>query len=445
MPVLKPVSIQEIHRVEKHQLNAALFQSSRIDGYSIAVQFMSEWFLKKFGGLNKGDKTFFKSINIDGHDPFAEMRRWTIKDWVKRQRPSLAIVPTIELGYNRDYIDDDYTTLQAYINRFRDANTFFRDDKNNVMLGLVSRLNMMNITFRIRVTQQPMQFELYDYLLMQCRVGKTMTLYADVDFHVPGTMIRRLCGELNFKWDEEKDGPADPIPLLNYLNSHSSLTFLYKLRKVNRRLEFYVRVPELMVNCRDIELDADTGERQGMTQTNYGLELKMTVRMPSPKYFIYFSYHEFEDMVYTDPTDMVKVAEPLVLSKIPVQNKNGWDIILEGDFEEEQENAPILISMYDMFKAYDNDTCTNDIIEVIDECRKERTSPEKFMEIKVFNGGKEVDTYIDWDKMVLTSRGILENKISRVVVYIDMLFLNDTLSRTRNYLYKRVEDTGHKP
>ena len=418
----------EVHKVYDLKVNSCLFQPSRIDGYSLCVEFMTQWFLNKFV------KNFWKAVNVDGHDPFNEMAQWTIKDWVKRQKPALSIIPNIDLTYNRDHIDDDFGDLSYYLNRTNNANTFFRDTDNNVYLGLTSRLNVVTFEYKMKFGQLAQQMDAYDYINAQCRVGKTLTLYPSVDFVVPSNLVHRLATDLDFELDE-KGFLKEPIKFLEYMNSHSTLTFLYKLRGTNRRMEFFVRIPDIMVNVRDITLDADKGEREGMTMTNFMISMNLQVRMPCPKFFVYFSYAEFEQVVYKDE-DGESVATDLVLTKILPTNDNGWNILLEGDFTVDKEDEKINISLYDMFKSGDGGN--NDILEAIEYCRDRMISPEVFMEIKVFNDMKEQDIYVDWGRMVVSSRKEFANKVSHVVVYTDLAFINNAVTVRRKYNQKRI-------
>ena len=383
--ILKPVTIEEIHSVTHFKLNTALFLPSRADGYSLCVDFIYHWFMNKFYNKSK-DKYFFNSINLDGHNPFKEMSRWTISDWLKRQKPSLTISPTFDIGFNREFIDDDFDGIMSYVNRTGDKCCFFRDPDNHINLGMVSRLNKTDFGFKIKVGQRPMQLEVYEHLLMTCRVGKSLTLYTDVDFLVPDKLISKLAKDLHFEQDE-RGFPAEPYKFLEYMNSHSTLTFLYKLRKVNRRVEFFVRVTDVMVHIRDIDISMDDGEKEGMTYTNFNIDLNLSVRMPCPKYFVYFSKDQFEQMVYRDDETNELIATDLVLTPIPPKNKNGWQIYLDGSFVSDNPDEPISVSLYDMFKT--GDGVTNEIIETIEYCRQRRISPEIFMEIKVFNASYE--------------------------------------------------------
>ena len=427
--MLQPVKIEEIHNTVHQKLNSALYVPGRVDGISLCTEYMYNWFLRKFS------KDFFKAVNLDGHDPFHDMTHWTVRDWVKRQTPKLSIVARPDIKFNRDFVDDDYNGIMGYINRTQNKNTFFKDEINNVYLGLISRLNKIDFTFKMIVRQRPEQLTVYDHLLMACRVGKTMTLYASVDFLVPDKLISRLARDLNFELGET-GFPKDHTAFLNYMNKYSVLPFLLKVRGVNHRYEFFIRVTDVMVNIRDIDLDIDDGESEGMLHTNYGLEMNLTARMPSPKFFVYYSYNEMDQMVYRDIDTGELVATNLVLTPIPTRNSNNWPIYVSGDFESDNTDEPINISIYDMFKT--GDGVQNDIIDTIEYCRVSGISPEIFMEIKVFNNFKEQEIYVNWNKMTLSTRTAMVDAKSVVVVYTDMEFIHNAMIEVHGYNRNRM-------
>lgn len=430
---LKPVSVKEIFANSKRRLNGALFLPGRVNGISLCIEFMYNWFLNKFGGK---EERFFKAINLDGSDPMNQMQAWRIKDWLKRSKPRLSIIPKPDINFNRDFLDDDYNDICGYINR-GGQDVFFDDRENGIKIALLSRLNKVDFTFKIQVGKKPQQLDLHDHILMSCKVGKSITMTTGVDFLVPRKLIQKLAKDLHFQVDKE-GMPVDHVAFLDYMNSHSPLTFLYKARGVNRKFEFFLRLEDIMVHIREIRLDIDDGEIEGMTRTNYGLEMNCEVRMPSPKLFALFSYETFTAKVYRDNVDDKIITTDLILSPVPSKNKNGWNILLDGVFESDKPNEVLNISLYDMFQGY-SDMPLNNILETIKYCRERKISPEVFLDIKVFNELKEVETYINWDKMILISRTPVPSIKSKVVVYTDNKFISNALTVQREYMKNRMD------
>ena len=428
---LKTVKITDIFKTHTKQMKNALYLPGRTDGSSLCTQFMYNWFLNKFGGESAH---FFHSINLDGSDPASYLKKWTLKDWIKRPRPKLSVIPKSDISYDRDFTNDDYNDIMMYINRTRGKDVFFDDVRNNVRMGIASRLNMMNFTFKINVEQRPQQLDLYDHIYMSCRVGKSITLYSGLDFLVPDKLIKRLVQDLKFEANE--DGmPANYTKFLDYMNTYSKLPFLYKARGVTHKFEFFVRIEDIMFNIRDIELDIDDGETEGMLQANYGLEMRCNVRFPSPKYFVLFSYNDFDTMVYRDNIDNKIMATDLVVTPIPRYNVNNWPIYLDGIFENDHENECLNVSLYDMFKS---GTPTNDILDTIRYCKTRHLSPEIFIDVKVFNNLKEQESFVDWERMVLITRTPVKLKKSTIVVYTDNKFMFNAIAELRGHYKDRM-------
>lgn len=430
-----PVKIEEMCNIVYKRLNSALYLPGRVDGISMCVEYMYNWFVNKFIDA-RTEKPIFNAINLDGHDPFHDMMHWTIRDWVKRQRPKLSIIPKPDIQYNREFIDDDYNSIMGYINRTQDKNTFFKDKDNNVQLGLISRLNKVDFTYRIQVDTRAKQYDLYDEILMKCRVGKTISLHANIDFLVPSRLISRLAKDLHFEIDD-KGMPVDYTAFLNYMNTYSVLPFMYKIRGVNHRYEFYMRVTEIIVHIRDISLDIDDGENEGMTHTNYGLEMTCTAYMPYPKYYVYWSEYETNHVMYRDSSEGDVVVSALVFTPIPAKNANGWPIYVDGEYESDNPNEPIRINLNDMFTT-GGDVTQNDILDTIEYCRVRGVSPDVFMEIKVFNNMKEMQSFIDWTNMTLNTRTVPVKLKSNIVVYCDLPFVHNAMIDVHGHNRNRI-------
>ena len=426
---LVEVKIDEIMKSNKMELKYGLFIPGRLDGISLLVDYMYNWFLSKFGG-EKGK--FFNAINLDGADPFNSLKQWTLKEWVKRQRPKLSVIPHADIKYNMDNLDDGFNSIIGYINRTNNDNAcFFRDLDNNVFLDVKFRLNKVDMNYKMIVGQKGAQYDLYDRICMTCRVGKTLTTYANVDYLVPTSLIRRLAIDLHFEVDE-RGMPKDHVKFLEYMNSHSSFPFLYKLRAVTREWEFYVRLNDMMIHIRDIKADIDEGNKQGMLRTDFMVEMNCEATMPSPRFYVYYTNGELHQMIVND-NEEGKVIADLVTGKVPSKNQSQWPIFLDGTFQLDNPNEILKLSLYDMFKESTPGT-SNEMLDTIEYCRIRRISPEIFMEIKVINEGEEIDTYIDWNKMIMYSRSPLPSITCTVIVYVDLAFVHQA-SIERNDMY----------
>ena len=428
------VNVSDILRTTKKELKYGLFVPGRLDGISLLVEYMYKWFLSKFGG-EKGN--FFKAINLDGADPLDMLKLWKTKDWIKRSRPKLTVIPTPDIKYNMDNQDDDFNSIIGYINRTKDDNAcFFRDIDNNVFLDVKFRLTKVDLKYRIMVGQKGAQYDIYDRMYMACRVGKTLTMYANVDYLVPTSLIQHLATDLHFQVDD-RGMPADSVKFLEYMNSHSAFPFLYKLRGATREWEFYVRLSDMMIHIRDIEADIDEGNKQGMLTTDFVVEMNCTATMPSPRFYVYYTCGELEQVVTQDRNGNKFIAD-LVSPIIPSKNQSQWPIFLDGTFELDNEGDILKLSVYDLFQESNKGT-KNDMLDCIEYCRLRRISPEVFLEIKAISDGQEQSIYIDWDKMKIRSRNPMPNKKCTIVVYVDLQFMHQTQIETQEMYKSRID------
>ena len=428
------VNVSDILRTTKKELKYGLFVPGRLDGISLLVEYMYKWFLSKFGGEKSN---FFKAINLDGADPLDMLKMWKTKDWIKRPRPKLSVIPKPDIKFNMDNLDDDFNSIIGYINRTTDDNAcFFRDLDNNVYLDVKFRLTKVDMSYKIMVGQRGAQYDIYDRMYMACRVGKTLTMYANVDYLVPTSLIQHLAKDLHFQVDE-RGMPVDHVKFLEYMNSHSAFPFLYKLRGVTREWEFYVRLNDMMIHVRDIEADLDEGNKLGMITTDYVVEMKCTATMPAPRFFVYYTSGELEQVITQDRNNNEFIAD-LVSPIISSKNESQWPIFLDGTFELDNVGEILKLNLYDMFQESNKGT-KNDMLDTIEYCRLRRISPEVFMEIKVIADGKEESVYIDWNKMTLRSRHPIMSKKCTIIVYVDLQFVHHSQIETQEMYKSRID------
>ena len=90
-----------IERIKK--LNGNLALPSYVHGYSLAIQYMYEWFKSKF------DKDFFRGgIYIDGKnvlDDYNRLNEYSMRNIVKGQNPRARMAPTVQYDYDREGLD----------------------------------------------------------------------------------------------------------------------------------------------------------------------------------------------------------------------------------------------------------------------------------------------------------------------------------------------------
>ena len=67
-------------------------------------------------------------------------------------------------------------------------------------------------------------------------------------------------------------------------------------------------------------------------------------------------------------------------------------------------------------------------------------SPAMFMDVKLYNGQKEIPIYIDWEKFEIGVNRDMKEKESDIAIYADLLFINNTLQNLDNMNNHRIQE-----
>ena len=111
--------------------------------YSVAVEFFKNWILGKF------DKGYFKTVYIDGRHLFDEFANINERELIKRGKPAIAIIPTLDIDFNRDGIDVNQYDLNYYARTFNYRDTFFKDLEKDLYIGI--SLDQLLFQFNVKV------------------------------------------------------------------------------------------------------------------------------------------------------------------------------------------------------------------------------------------------------------------------------------------------------
>ena len=163
---LQPFNIRGLRNKHSKILNRSICMPSMTQAYSLCIEYMKHWFYSKFE-----DKNFIKSEYIDGKYIYDDFRRLSKIELLKRQKPSLTIVPTVEWDYDNDKIDSYPYGLSLYTMTGKFKNAFFNDPVRDVYIGMNMETILMRFNFRVRVETRAQQMDLYKYMKMAHRVG----------------------------------------------------------------------------------------------------------------------------------------------------------------------------------------------------------------------------------------------------------------------------------
>ena len=442
MENLIPFDVRNFNRKpDEHSktLHRNLCIPSTAQSYSICVEYMKRWFLSLF------DKNPFKSIYVDGKNLYDDWRRMSAVELLKRKRPALAIVPNIDWTFNNDNVDLYQFGTKLYQTRGLFKNSFYQDRQHDSYLGLLMETLFLEVTFRIRLETRAQQMDMFKYVQLAARVGSTFGEDCDLDFHVPYDIMIGLAKDAGFEVvysDDEDHYPRikNVQAFLAHLNTHSLIPFLYKMRAINGKNEFFIRMQQMYVHVRPTNISADDGEREQIMSNNFNIELTTEVRFPAPKFYAYYTDNskDFTTVFssWRQPSGIISAFYAFQGIDIPNENQYGWPKYLETTYEcdIDEVNKPLSIDMKELLME-------RELGETIHHCISTGISPSIFCDILVVNGGEHAFGSIDWGNLVFTTNNPIRSPNSYIAIYLDMQFINDYIACNRDAKENRLQTT----
>lgn len=409
-------------------LYTSLCIPSTMHTYSLAIEYISNWFYSKF------NSDYFKTKNINDHHVLKDFRDFKqINENLKKLKPSVNITPQIQFDTDREKLDLYLSGTNLYTRRSNLEGAFFKDKDKNLFIGIGLEELQVSFNFRMRVSTRAQQIDLFKLLQMSFRIGGTQGEYIDTDFHIPYSLMMQLANDAGFEVKDEK--VVDSIGFVHYLNSHSQIPFLFKFRTVNGKNEFFLRFKDVYVHvsCLD-NLSPDDGEREGMLTNNYIIEMNAIVKIPTPKFYVYYSETKHEVLKKLESDDDAKAAGiySVKIPTIPEKNTKGWNVYLTTDCLEEDLTKPLTIGFKELFE-------NTDIGKVIKYNYDMYISPSIFLDFKLFNDGDEVEYTIDWNTLILTSKNSLTSRTTNVIIYTDLAYISERLIELEKMYESRLK------
>lgn len=405
------------------ELYSSIAIPSVVNSYSIGIEYMRNWFFSKF---NEG---YFKTVNIDGSHVFDTFRNSKdILTNLKKLKPSVSIIPQLEFEHNRDNIDLYEFGIKNYSRRSKLETSFFKDRKRNMYLSLGMEELQMNFTYRIRVSTRAQQIDLYKYIQMAFRIGATQGEYIDIDYHIPYNLMIQVAKDAGFTVKDDKI--VNVLDFVSYLNSNSVIPILFKYRTINGRSEFFLRFREVYmhINCTN-NLSADDGEREGMLDTNFIIEMNVSLKMPTTKMFTYYSLEKHNDIQNVETSENGAIGLfSIKIPTIPEKNEKGWNEYLSTEYYEKDKDKPLCIKFTELFEE-------SDIEKIIKHNLSLHISPSMFIDFKLFNNGDEIKYKINWDEMILETDSRMVDDITNISVYVDVAYVTGQITNLQD-LYK---------
>ena len=419
-------------RIKNLYANLAL--PSYVHGYSLAIEYMYNWFKEKF------PKDFFRGgIYIDGKNVLDDYRRlndYARRNIIKGQNPRCRMEPRVEYDYDREGIDTYLGSPQIYLRRSNFETSFFKDYYNDLFLLMRPRALRMNVNFKVRVNSRSEQLDTFNRMELYFRNGGTQYEYISVDFHVPKYIILSIAKKAHF--EIKNDEVVDIIEFISYLNKHSLYPFLFKLRAINQKPEYFIRVNDVYTHIavRD-KLTLDDGERDGKLDFNFHVEMNTTLEIPIPHFFVYYSADEMKGNTTIMEANKGCVAiYSINILDIPKVDKHGWGQIAFTDYQIEKGDTEIDLSPIL--------TGSNVLVKAIDDNIKLGVSPSSFINIEAYKDddiAKTLDFKLDWPTKKMLFRYPEGEGVVHIVIYYDHEYINNLQISQMNLYEKRVKDT----
>lgn len=437
---MRPIDLSNKHR--KESLNCSLAMPSTVHTYSIITEFIKQWAFERF------PKNYFRHIHIEGKHVFDDFRTFSIEEAVKRPKPRIAIVPKINLEYDRNTLNTNQFGADMLMKTGRIDRALIRDYKRNNFIGSSMELLEMEFGFRMQVESRAQQIDLYKYISTTFSIGHTADAIIDLDYHLPYTIMLQLAKDSGFEIDGDKI--VNVVEFLNYANSISRLPILFKYRTINGKMEFFIRFDnvDIMLDLTG-ELGYDDGGMKGMLNRNYTVEFSILVKAPSPKFFIYYSSnaHDLIEGVSTingpqdDLDGTIYPIYSIQVETIPKINDKGWTQYLTTEYFDEKIDEKEYVSI-DLTGLFDSGS---EISKVIELCNKTGISPDLFIEFKIYHG----DTYlvehkVDWETITINYLEYVSGYTSFIAIYIDTEYVFEALKDLKSMDTKRFEDKTPK-
>ena len=409
---------------------------SYVHGYSLAIEYMRDWFLQKFPkDKSTPSGTMFKTVYINGSHVLDNWKNWNNYN-IRKEKPMLLIVPTLSPDWDRENVDMYMGDAGIMLRTSRIEDSFLRDYKNKIFLYVRLREMEMNFSFRIRVNSRAEQLDLMNKMELWFRVGTTQQDNMSADFHIPYNMMLQIARDAAFEVDEENRIIKDIPEFVNYLNLHSSAPIVFKLRSINQKPEFFVRARNLYTHLavRD-KIQIDDGEKNGKLETNFHLEMNVQLHMPIPHFYAYMN------QVPTNMGLMVTETKPDIgiysinNYKIEPENDMGWPYITITSYAASEGERYI-----DLSSLFDSERWP--VAVVLKDDLKMHITPEGFLDVKVYHNqdhsgisGREVMYHMDYKNLRIVLDETVQEKeaVYDIIIYADMQYVNSRLSTIEQY------------
>lgn len=438
--VLTNNQVLDIVNVDRFRptLHCDLFIPSYIQSLSVATEFVYSYVFSRF------PKDFFKSLHVVGKEIFDDFRRLDIGDYPTRENPAASLSYTLQYDFNDNNLDWNWLSTNKYLRRSQWQRSFFKCPSRGLYIGMDLEAMLINYNFRFRVCTRAEQLDLYNRIRKVFRLGCTETNDIDCDFHLDRKLMTKVAESAGFAVDT--DGQVlDPWNFTRFLNAHSQMPILYKLRLINQHYEWFLRMRNLPVHM-DFQnpLDVDEGQQTGQTITDYTVEFQIPVRFPAPRTFAFYNEGNWKQEIYTEPNEGITVFSMKVFD-IPEENYKGWPLYGHSNYlAEKDEEVVKYIDIKELFVAPIDIKVDTSLDELIQESLNNFISPDSFIEIAVYtndfmvHGSGRIPIVMDWEKRRIVLPDGIPDSYFYLAIYVDRKYINDRVIEITDASHNRV-------
>lgn len=418
------MNIAKINEFKDIELVENISIPSKVHVYSLGVEYMREWFLKRF------EDDFFKTIYVNGKHIFDDFRRFNREQITKVEKPALSIIPTVDHEFDRDTVDLRLGGLSVLTRRSRfKQQAIIQDPDHNLFLNMIMELVRMNFTFKVRVATRAQQDEISNYMKYAFRVGATQKEFVSYDYHLPYEAMLNIASRMGFELiypqEEDKNKFSPRVKniegFLSYLNSYSLYPISYKMRTINGRSEFFMRLPAEQccthINNMD-RLQLDEGEREEQLDNNFHIEMSPILSIPCPQQYFFYSEDALDER-FKMKKEIAGLYSFRTLTP-PEKDEQGWHRYLYTEYVED-EKVVDNIGIEELVEG-------SDLYRVIKHVLGIHISPSVFVNVKIFNRFKEKEISMDWENMnILLKEPEMKSDNSQIGIYVDLEFMNNQI------------------
>lgn len=435
------VDIVNIDRF-RPSLKCDLFIPSYVHSLSIATEFIYNYVFSKF------PKDYFATIHVAGKHPFEDFRRLEKGALPVREYPAASLSYSIQYDFNDNNLDYNLLSTNKYLKKSQWQRSFFKCPRKGIYIGMDLEAMMINYNFRFKVVSRAQQLDLFNRLRKVFRLGCTETIDIDCDFHLDKSMTLAIAKEAGFNTDTSTGEVLDPWNFTRFLNAHSQMPILYKLRLINQKYEYFLRMRNLPVHL-DFQnpLDVDDGSQFGMISSDFNVEFQIAMRFPAPRTFALYNEGKWHHGISVEPNEGIKVYSMKVLD-IPEENLKHWPMYGHSDYMAE-EDEPVVkeIDIGELFKAPVDIKVDTSLDDIIQDAIDQFINPDTFVEIAVYtndlaiNGTGRIPVMMDWKHRKIKLPNGITDRYFYLAIYIDREYVNSKVVEKTNAQHNRIMES----